>query len=182
MSIINVTMFVDIIGILRNYPVSGSTDTCIEGFEKYIFFVTDWSDVNFGGPYGVRSAGKSADEGSCWIDIKAAAGDCIHFRAIGLSLGFEYQCFIHPFSFSDSRIVSDAKPVASSRLVAVRDQAGKVVVKQIDDYHLEAQVTGPGHVSYRVSFSVFDSTGVRIAILTLDPNIEIPGTSRYAVG
>lgn len=182
MKIINVTMFADVTGLLANYALSGSSTTVIEGFDKYIYFLTDWSDVNFGASYGVRAYGERVDEGGSFLDVKADAGDLLRFRAAGLSLGFEYQCFIHPFKFGAPAIVSDAQPVATSKSLAVRMLDGKIVADQVEDYYLEAQVKGPGHVSYRVTFSVFDSNAVRVAILTLDPNIEIPGSNRYALG
>ena len=184
MKVINVTMFADIGGILsdKSYSISGSQVTVLENFQKYIFFLTDWSDVNFGASYGVRALGEVADEGGYYLDVKADAGDYLRFRVAGLTLGFEHRCFIHPFTFSAPTVVSDAKPVANSSSIAVQLEDGKIVAKTVDDFYMEAQVKAAGHVTYKITFSVFDSTGTRIGILSLDPEIDIPGKNRYAVG
>lgn len=182
MKVINVTLFADIAGILNHYHPSGSQTIVLEGFQQYVFFLTDWSDVNFGATYGARTQGEIADEGGYYLDVKAEAGDYLRFRAAGLTLGFEYRCFIHPFAFSAPTVVSDAKPVVCSNALAVQADDGQIVATQVDDYYMEAQVKGPGHVTYTITFSVFDSTGTRIAILSLDPEIDIPGKNRYAIG
>lgn len=184
MSVINVTMFVDIAGILsdKTYSINPSQPVVLEGFQKYTFFLTDWSDVNFGSTYGVRAKGESSDEGSYYIDVKANIGDYLRFRVTGLTLGFEYQCFIHPFSFSAQTVASDPKAVANSNSVAVQQQDGGIVSGSAEDYYMEAEVKGNGRVTYTITFSVFDSTGTRVGILSLDPGITIPGVSRYAVG
>ena len=182
MAIINVTLIPDVDAILRDHTVNASTTTALANYGKgYVFFVTEWNDVNFGGYYGVSAYGQEANDGGYQLDIKAEIGDSIRWRATTLTLGFAYQCFIQFFNFSGTSTLTPLKHTTESISIPTLNSDGTISPKQSDDYYYETTIKSAGYSSYTVPFSLFGSDGGRVGIFTIDPHIEVPGQSRYSL-
>jgi hypothetical protein len=104
MSIIDMTIAVDAVGVIRDNPVSSTTTPVVlkNDGNGYVFDLTYWNDVNRG-TYTLDQAyndDQTTNEGGFTLDIKAAIGDTIRWRMVSLAMGFGYQCFIQSFNLT----------------------------------------------------------------------------------
>ncbi|ARP85021.1 AidA/PixA family protein [Bordetella genomosp. 9] len=186
MSIIDITIVVDPVAIIRDHTISSnSSPITLKNYGRgYVFAMTYWNDVNFGTYSGHPDnyGNNDNNEGGYALDIKAEIQDTIRWRMTSLTAGFEYQCFIQSFRYAfGATVISTMKPKIEAVPGPVQNADGSVVAKQVQDYYWETTVVAQGSAGYDVIFSIFDSTGHRVGIFTIDPYIEVPGKSRYAL-
>jgi hypothetical protein len=180
MSVIDITMVVDALSVVRDNPVSSpSAHTMLKNAGKgYFFTLTYWNDVNA----GVMYTDQDENQGGFCLEIKANMGDTIRWRMTSLSVGFGYQCFIQSFYItSGPPVMAPMQPKAEIVPCAIQAADGSVSVEQVHDYYWETTITGQGNAGYDVFFSIYDSTGGHIGIFTCDPRIDVPGLSRYSM-
>lgn len=163
MSILDITIVVDPIAIIRDYPGSSNSTNISLTKRGYFFGLTNWNDVNCGTYYGGYADGQDNGEGGYVLDVKAEVNDIIRWRITSLTGGFEYQCFIQSFVFLCGASVMS--PVGhKNELVSYpfRDAKGIVTAKQVNDYYWETTVAAPGTAGYHIIFFMFDSNGGRV--------------------
>lgn len=185
MNIIDITLVANHEAIIRDKAFSATGYPMLpNGGRGYIFGVTNWNDVNFGGYDGDYYADtQDENEGGFALDVKAEVGDILRWRTTTLAAGFECQYFIQSFILnSGTAILLPKGHTPETVTLPAQGANGDIASNQIVDFYWYTTVAAKGYSSYNMQFSLFNSDGGRVGGFTVDPYLDIPGKSRYSIG
>lgn len=183
MTIIDLALVANSSAIIRdNLCTTAHGDLTNHGAD-YIFGVTRWNNVNFGTNAWGYADGQSSNEGGSGLDVRGENQDTIRLRAITLSAGFGYRCFIKSITLFAGTSVSTSLPAHKLDAItySTSEADGSLVTMPGHDDYWEIDITSQTKAEYRIVFSLANSDAQILGGFASYLYISAPGKSRYSI-